>query len=143
MNKIKNCVNVNCSNVGLLKCSKCMVVPYCCQQCQRLDWPKHKIYCELLSCDEKMLSCINQELSNKSINDIYTLIMLGIEDSNDHTICLSYDIMNNKINDISVVLAKKYEVFVDFVNKLRDNQSKKIKVVELKLLEYTKYLFIP
>lgn len=35
-----------CPNSGMLVCSKCCLVKYCSEQCQRQHWPKHRVDCE-------------------------------------------------------------------------------------------------
>lgn len=50
------CRNMNCPNqqgehakelpYGILKCSRCMAVWYCSKECQKADWPIHKLICQ-------------------------------------------------------------------------------------------------
>ncbi|KAA6402734.1 MAG: hypothetical protein EZS28_001743 [Streblomastix strix] len=36
-------------NATLQKCSQCKVIHYCCRECQRLHWKRHKFECEVFS----------------------------------------------------------------------------------------------
>lgn len=35
----------SCEKVALSACGKCQIAPYCSRDCQRQDWPKHKLQC--------------------------------------------------------------------------------------------------
>lgn len=46
----KECYADNCHNTeGLLKCSRCKIVKYCCRTCQRNDWSQHKKVCKSIT----------------------------------------------------------------------------------------------
>jgi len=46
----KECYAEDCHNTeGLLTCSHCKIVKYCCQTCQRNDWSKHKVVCKSIT----------------------------------------------------------------------------------------------
>jgi len=38
----------NCHQVTYLKCSVCKHAYYCSEQCQTMDWPKHKLHCQVI-----------------------------------------------------------------------------------------------
>lgn len=41
----KQCENCSKINNDLLRCSRCKIVYYCDQECQRANWPEHKKVC--------------------------------------------------------------------------------------------------
>lgn len=43
---IKKCSNSQCLNLGNHKCSLCKNASYCSRECQKTDWPSHKIICK-------------------------------------------------------------------------------------------------
>ncbi len=42
---IARCENVGCTKNGTKKCSRCQLVFYCGEGCQKADWQKHKVTC--------------------------------------------------------------------------------------------------
>ncbi|KAJ7176014.1 hypothetical protein C8R46DRAFT_1080414 [Mycena filopes] len=50
---LKSCNNPSCPEFSvlnrdsLLKCGQCQCATYCNRECQRADWPEHKIYCKI------------------------------------------------------------------------------------------------
>jgi len=43
----KSCAKCGKSEDNLSACAKCHLVSYCSRECQRSDWPKHKVSCKL------------------------------------------------------------------------------------------------
>ena len=41
----KTCSTCQSTNVELLKCTRCKTSYYCNVECQKQDWPKHKLIC--------------------------------------------------------------------------------------------------
>jgi len=49
------CANNTCmdeppeNGLRLFSCSRCKAIYYCCKDCQKEDWKRHKVYCKVLS----------------------------------------------------------------------------------------------
>jgi len=48
MSEELKCANLNCNEIGKLKCSACASVYYCSSQCQKAHWSTHKTNCKQL-----------------------------------------------------------------------------------------------
>ncbi len=44
-----HCACPGCTNIAVYQCSACRAVHYCCQACQKRDWPSHKVACKSTS----------------------------------------------------------------------------------------------
>lgn len=42
------CGRIGCHREGVNRCSICLREPYCCCECQKSDWKKHKLVCKIL-----------------------------------------------------------------------------------------------
>ena len=42
---VLQCALGTCSNTGVYRCKKCKKIRYCSKECQRSDWPEHKVAC--------------------------------------------------------------------------------------------------
>lgn len=62
-----------CSNMGLLTCSKCLLVKYCSPQCQIQHWPVHRAVCQnvFLDSDWKRCCTIKQRTSTPSHKTVH------------------------------------------------------------------------
>jgi hypothetical protein len=70
------CFNIDCSqpdrfgidNKSMMCCSRCRHVYYCCRECQKIDWPRHKIECGLVGDIGAVVEAQNMdEPANKDI----------------------------------------------------------------------------
>ena len=62
----KSCTNGCCvSNAKLLLCTICRQASYCSKECQRADWPKHKVECKIL----KLFKIAYQSLPGQDARD--------------------------------------------------------------------------
>jgi len=76
LTKTDVCWNIHCSQTDRLKidkksmmrCSRCHQVSYCCRECQKIDWPRHKINCGLARDIGALFGAQNMdELENKEV----------------------------------------------------------------------------
>lgn len=45
---MSKCASPGCLNMGIMRCSVCLREPYCCGDCQKVDWKSHKLICKTL-----------------------------------------------------------------------------------------------
>lgn len=58
-----NCGNVNCQEIGKLKCSACNSISYCSSTCQKTHWPSHKALCRQLRTNSNSNNNTNNNIS--------------------------------------------------------------------------------
>ena len=55
MERHHQCANTECTETASRRCRSCKNVHYCCERCQAMDWPRHRVQCD---------SAFNQKQAN-------------------------------------------------------------------------------
>lgn len=76
INKSAVCGLPSCSNVGVKLCSGCFKKVYCCAECKKADWKKHRISCPYKKDSDRLISFDKIKVV---VNDLRTLVMVKQE----------------------------------------------------------------
>jgi len=115
---MNSCQVCNIINVKLLSCGKCKTARYCSINCQREDWPQHKLTCNKPKTDELdiIIYVLDKDIKSQ-MNDAEKLIKEIPKEYQHKTSLFKIDpIMAVSKTGIKLKIAWKGDAFVELVD---------------------------
>ncbi len=108
----------SCGALAWQKCDRCLKIRYCNEECQRKDWPKHKLDCRRLARNEESAVSLSDERS--SSNPVETMTLLEAMRKGDYTSVLRLiDGAEGNLYFISNDLSFLELLYVNYLNSRR------------------------